>query len=129
MIHTNTLFKTCVLSGVLFLTMGYTLADMCIPSLPTVTTTPPATTVIGSTFSMDMSFALPSAGNDIGYGPYIDLIIPVGTDGDDGITFLNATYLGVAVTPIIIVATQDVAYPHPFARMSDNTPVMINLLS
>ena len=60
-------------------------------------------------FSQTFEFSNTSADNTVGFGPYIELIVPkVGTDGvatmhadDDGITFNNATYLGSAVNAVV----------------------------
>ncbi len=54
---------------------------------------------IGENFNLVANFS--NIGNQVGYGPFIDLIFPVtGTDGDDGINFNNSTYLGQNVTSV-----------------------------
>ena len=67
----------------------------------------------------------------MGYGPYIDLILPAtGADGagaatDDGITFLNATYLGAAVTAQTFTFPVGGTLPHPYARNASNQPITV----
>ncbi len=66
-----------------------------------------------------------------GYGPYIDLILPAtGADGagaatDDGITFLNATYLGVPVTAQTFTFPWAARFRHPYARNASNQPITV----
>ncbi|MEM8535736.1 MAG: hypothetical protein AAGF95_33225, partial [Chloroflexota bacterium] len=68
----------------------------------------PAEHFIGEPLNFTVSFdnADPDTA-DVGYGPYIDLILPAaGVDGsggavDDGITFIDANYLGAPLTPVI----------------------------
>jgi len=60
----------------------------------------PATTFIGNNVSFTVTFDNTSP-TDVGYGPFIDLTFPVtGMDGDDGLTFTSATYLGASVTSV-----------------------------
>ena len=67
----------------------------------------------------------------VGYGPYIDLILPAtGADGagaavDDGITFLNATYLGVPVVAQTFTFPVGGTLPHPYARNASNQPITV----
>jgi fimbrial isopeptide formation D2 family protein len=67
----------------------------------------------------------------VGYGPYIDLILPAtGADGagaavDDGITFLSATYLGAAVTAQTFTFPVGGTLPHPYARNASNQPITV----
>ncbi|TWT50242.1 Serine-aspartate repeat-containing protein D precursor [Rubripirellula amarantea] len=51
---------------------------------------------IGEDFTFIVEYQ--NTGLDVGYGPFIDLLMPTsGEDGDDGITFNGATYLGTSV--------------------------------
>jgi uncharacterized repeat protein (TIGR01451 family) len=55
----------------------------------------PANPFLGETFTITLTFE--NVGDAVGYGPYIDLYLPVtGVDGDDGIDLVasNITYLG-----------------------------------
>jgi large repetitive protein len=55
----------------------------------------------------------------VGYGPYIDLILPAtGADGagaaaDDGLTFVSATYLGAPVNAQTFTFPVGGTLPHP----------------
>lgn len=66
---------------------------------PTLILGVPATTMIGSAFSFTATFDNTGAPpNEVGYGPFIDLVFPAtGMDGDDGVTFVGASYLGAAI--------------------------------
>lgn len=87
-----------------------------------VTLNVPAQVAIGANFSFTATFdntAANAAGNT-GYGPFIDLYFPVtGSDGDDGINFASATYLGQPVT-----ATQ-LTFPGPGPTGCVNHPYAI----
>ena len=76
---------------------------------PTATITSPSTVDLGGQFQATISFDNTHA-SDVGFGPYVDLILPSGIDGDDtpldqsdddGVTFNSATFLGIP-----LVATQ-----------------------
>lgn len=68
--------------------------------VPSVTISPATVTgLLGAPVTVTISFDNTSAlGSDIGFAPYIDLRLDAaGADGDDGITFGSATYLGTDV--------------------------------
>jgi uncharacterized repeat protein (TIGR01451 family)/fimbrial isopeptide formation D2 family protein len=56
-----------------------------------------------------------------GYGPYIDLILPAGADGDDGVTFLSASYLGAPVAPEAAFTCSG-SFQHPFTGLLTACP-------
>ncbi len=90
-------------------------------AVPQVTLSAPAQTLIGQPFTFSATFDNTSL-TQTGYGPFIDLMFPAtGVDGDDGITFLNATYLGAALTTTSIVLDADGCVPHPYARLTDGS--------
>ncbi len=70
---------------------------------PSVSLSVPASIQIGQAFSFTVTFDNTDT-VDVGYGPFIDLVLPAtGADGfgaeiDDGITFLSASYLGSAIS-------------------------------
>ena len=86
---------------------------------------------IGEDFSFLVTFN--NGGDTTGYGPYIDLLFPsTGIDGDDGITFLNAAYLGTSVETVDQTVTDTAplgdnlgCVDHPYALDASNTPVRI----
>ena len=70
--------------------------------------------LIGSDVSFDVTFDNASA-SETGYGPYVDLRLPLGADGDDGLTFAGATYLGAPVSAIRLTADGSGCVSHPLA--------------
>ena len=88
---------------------------------PVATLNVPGQAPIGQPFTFTVTFdnAHPT---DTGYGPFVDLVFPAtGMDGDDGISFLNATYLGAALTTTSITFDGDGCVPHPYARLTDGS--------
>ncbi|MCX7789973.1 MAG: isopeptide-forming domain-containing fimbrial protein [Chloroflexaceae bacterium] len=88
---------------------------------PVATLNAPAQALIGQPFTFTVTFdnADPA---DTGYGPFVDLVFrATGVDGDDGITFLNATYLGAALNTVSITFDADGCVPHPYARLTDGS--------
>ncbi len=103
--------------------------------IPSVALDVPAESFIGEDFSFTASFDNLSV-TDVGYGPFIDLIFPVngidgaaGADTPDGIDFVDATYLGTAVTAIPLTfpdsggGTGCVA--HPLAVDAADVPLQV----
>jgi uncharacterized repeat protein (TIGR01451 family)/fimbrial isopeptide formation D2 family protein len=90
--------------------------------IPTASLNVPATGFIGEPFSFSVSFDNTSP-TDPGYGPYVDLELPtIGIDGaglavDDGITFVNATYLGVPVNSTVLTCPV-AAHPYTGAAIA-----------
>jgi uncharacterized repeat protein (TIGR01451 family)/fimbrial isopeptide formation D2 family protein len=84
------------------------------PPAPNVSVSAPASPLIGESVGIDLSFVNGSA-SEAGYGPYIDLQLPLGADGDDGITFTGATYLGAPVTATQLIADGSGCVTHPYA--------------
>ena len=92
--------------------------------------------LIGEQNAFTLRFANASA-IDTGYGPYVDLFLPVtGADGlgdgttpgeeHDGIGFVSASYLGQTLTSHVITLTDDPAgVPHPFAKDASGNPRML----
>ncbi|WP_419721981.1 VCBS domain-containing protein [Pseudomonas nitroreducens] len=87
-----------------------------------------STVRLGDTFTFDVIFSNPST--QVGYAPYIDLFMPAtGRDGNDGATFVSATYLGQVVrfTPVIFDANGNAT--HPFAKDANGNALVINAAS
>ncbi|MEZ6134168.1 MAG: SdrD B-like domain-containing protein [Pirellulaceae bacterium] len=56
---------------------------------------------IGENIEFEVIFD--NTGTEVGYGPFIDLLLPTaGIDGDDGIAFNGATYLGAEVNATLL---------------------------
>mgnify|MGYP000355235603 CR=1 FL=1 len=101
---------------------------------PSVTIDVPDTVELGNTFEATIRFdnsATNAAGN-VGFGPYVDLFLPVtGTDGagaavDDGMDFINATYLGVPLVATEITFDASGNATHPYATDTSGNPIVVN---
>ncbi|MEM6465437.1 MAG: LEPR-XLL domain-containing protein, partial [Pseudomonadota bacterium] len=94
---------------------------------PTVTIADPGTVNIGQDdVPLVLTFSNPDAEGDPGFDPYVDLILPTtGTDGDDGITFDRATFLGTTLTPISIVFDGAGQAAHPLAVDTNGDPIIV----
>ncbi|TLX79454.1 DUF4347 domain-containing protein [Pseudomonas nicosulfuronedens] len=83
---------------------------------------------LGDTFTFDVIFSNPST--QVGYAPYIDLFMPVtGRDGNDGATFVSATYLGQAVKSTVLTFDASGNATHPFAKDANGNALVINAAS
>ncbi len=80
--------------------------------------------LIGQSVGFDVSF-VNSDPNAAGYGPYIDLRLPLGADGDDGLTFTSATYLGASVTSVSRTADAGGCVTHPYAVLVSGAPLQV----
>lgn len=96
---------------------------------------------LGESFSFTVTFDNTSGNpSDVGYGPILDLILPVngadgnaGTDTPDGINFSGATYLGVPLTSTLLpFPDADGPGPgttgcvdHPFYRNTSGTYLQV----
>lgn len=94
--------------------------------IPTVTLDLPAENFIGEDFSFTVTFDNTSSA-DVGYGPFIDVVFPVtGADGDDGIDFVSATYLGLPVTTVqLTFPAPGGCVDHPYAVDNTGSPVQV----
>lgn len=91
----------------------------------------PTTALIGEQTSFTVQFDNSSA-TDTGFGPYVDLYLPAtGADGagaavDDGVTFVNATYLGQPVTATVLTLTA-AGVQHPYSKDASGNPLVITI--
>jgi uncharacterized repeat protein (TIGR01451 family)/fimbrial isopeptide formation D2 family protein len=101
--------------------------------VPTVTVSGlEATSLLGApvTFTLAFDNTAPGA-TDTGYGPFIDLILPVtGADGagagvDDGLSFVSATYLGQPVTATAFTFDASGHAAHPYAVDTSGAPITV----
>jgi hypothetical protein len=93
------------------------------PPTPEASLSVPASSFIGTDVGFSVSFDNADV-DAVGYGPYVDLWLPVtGVDGaggatDDGLTFASATYLGSDVTSIPITLTNcGGSQTHPYTGL------------
>ncbi|HEY9075989.1 MAG TPA: sortase [Anaerolineaceae bacterium] len=84
-----------------------------------------AESMLGESITFDVQFW--NGGSTPGYGPFVDLIFQVsGADGDDGLTFNSATFLGSSLTPVIQTFSAPTGcVQHPYAVDSTNTPLQV----
>ncbi|EJN33917.1 VCBS repeat-containing protein [Pseudomonas sp. GM84] len=83
---------------------------------------------LGTQFNFTVSFSNPSTQE--GYAPFIDVFMPAtGRDGDDGASFVSATYLGRAVNSIVITFDASGNATHPLAKDASGNPLVINAAS
>ncbi|WP_052949711.1 VCBS domain-containing protein [Dyella japonica] len=62
-----------------------------------------------------------------GYAPFIDLFFPAtGKDGDDGVSFVSATYLGRPVTAYVITFDASGNAVHPLAKDATGQAVVLH---
>lgn len=110
-------------------------ARTLLAAIPTATlVTTPQSPLIGETATFELGFQNTSP-TDTGYGPYLDLTLPaIDADGDDGITFQSATYLGTPLAATVLTFDASGEVLHPLAkdsmgpRWSFMEPLAINWL-
>ncbi|MCS6879953.1 MAG: isopeptide-forming domain-containing fimbrial protein, partial [Chloroflexaceae bacterium] len=115
------LFATVVMLATVIVGLAASPRPVFAVGQPVAALNAPAQALIGQPFDFTVTFdnADPA---DTGYGPFVDLVFPAtGVDGDDGITFLNATYLGAGLNTASITFDADGCVPHPYARLTDGS--------
>lgn len=91
---------------------------------PTVTVDAPAEIPLGG--DVDITLAFENTDTDVGFAPFVDLILPTtGADGDDGISLTNATFLGQAVTTFQVVFDGSGEAVHPLAVDAAGDPIIV----
>jgi large repetitive protein len=102
-------------------------------AVPAAMLTVPSSAFIGDAVNFSVAFDNTSA-TDTGYGPFVDLIMPNnGADGaasspQDGLTFNNATYLGLPVTSMVLTfpaGTAPTCVDHPYAVNNTGAPLQV----
>ena len=93
---------------------------------PAVNVSVPAAPLIGETITINATF---SNTVDTGYGPYMDIFLPLsGADGtsnggsNDGISFLSASYLSAPVTTNVLNCPAGGSVTHPLTGLSVTCP-------
>jgi hypothetical protein len=102
---------------------------------PTVLIEAPAQVELGAqdvtftvTFDNTSRDATPRDPNDgdAGFAPFGNVVLPTtGSDGDDGITFDDATFLGTTITPTEIIFDANGNAEHPLANDENGDPIII----
>ncbi|MEO1788130.1 MAG: isopeptide-forming domain-containing fimbrial protein, partial [Pseudomonadota bacterium] len=94
-------------------------------AVPDVAIDGPGNVDIGA---QDVPFTLTfdNTGTDSGYVPYIDLILPAtGSDGDDGVTFDSASFLGAPIDTTLLTFDGAGQAIHPFAVDGMGNPIVV----
>ncbi|GHD57917.1 hypothetical protein GCM10007350_06940 [Jeongeupia chitinilytica] len=82
-------------------------------------------TLIGDQLTFTLNFTNPSTQE--GYAPYIDLFLPrTGKDGDDGVSFVAASYLGQNIQSYVLTFDASGKATHPLAKDNLGQPVVLN---
>ncbi len=96
---------------------------------PVASLTVPSTTMIGEGFGFTAAFDNTGTGAEVGYGPYVDIFLPIGgvdaTSGsgpNDGVSFASAAYLGVAVNSVLLICSPGATLTHPLTGLPVNCP-------
>ncbi|BBH45644.1 VCBS domain-containing protein [Pseudomonas sp. KU43P] len=83
---------------------------------------------LGTQFNFTVSFRNPSTQE--GYAPFLDVFMPAtGRDGNDGASFVSATYLGQAVNSFVITFDANGNATHPLAKDATGKALVINAAS
>ncbi|WP_106853534.1 VCBS domain-containing protein [Caballeronia novacaledonica] len=81
--------------------------------------------LLGNQFTFDVSFA--NTSTQVGFAPYVDLLMPAtGKDGNDGVSFVSASYLGQAVTSFAITFDANGNAVHPLAKDASGNALVIH---
>ncbi len=126
--HPHPLF---VLAPVIALTLAVSAGAAPVPS---VALDVPAESMLGEQVRFTLTFD--NAGDAPGYGPWIDLVLPLngadgaaGTDTPDGLSFVSATHLGVPLATTVLAFPDDGGglgcVDHPFAVDSAHQPLQV----
>ena len=92
---------------------------------PVASLTAPPQALIGEPVDLSVGFSNASP-TQTGYGPYIDLYLPAaGADGNDGVSFGGATYLGAAVSSTVLTFNASGQATHPFAENSSGNHLVL----
>ncbi|HYP70264.1 MAG TPA: DUF4347 domain-containing protein, partial [Variovorax sp.] len=84
--------------------------------------------LLGDSVSFVVNFT--NTTTQVGFAPYIDLYLPAtGKDGDDGVTFGSASYLGQTLTAITVTFDPAGNATHPLARDANGKPIVITAAS
>src|SRR5690554_1824179 len=100
--------------------LGWTTAQAA--PVPTVTVSD-ASDLLGSTVTLTASFSNTSeTATDVGYGPYLDVLLP---PSPDPISYVGATYLGQPVVARTVPLGPSGEVEHPFAVDDAGQPILV----
>ncbi|MCX7371254.1 MAG: hypothetical protein NTW56_02245, partial [Alphaproteobacteria bacterium] len=90
--------------------------------------------LIGTQVTTTLRFDNTASGTDVGYAPFINLILPTnGADGpgagnspvNDGVTFVSAQYLGADLEVVSREFPTSGVVNHPFAKLPSGAPMTV----
>jgi len=126
------LIVTLVMQGTFFDDFSFspqtvTADNTCVANPTSAISGLPTESMIGEDISFTLSFSNPGAGST-GFGPFLDLVLPAGADGDDGLSFDSASFLGTSVVTTEIAAPGGggtVNHPYEVDAAGDPSPVTL----
>lgn len=81
--------------------------------------------LLGDTFNFTVNFN--NASGQVGYAPFINLFMPsTGKDGDDGVRFISANYLGQNLVTHVVTFDAAGNATHPLAKDASGNPLSIS---
>ncbi|WP_250519060.1 VCBS domain-containing protein [Caballeronia sp. ATUFL_M1_KS5A] len=121
-VTSGTLDKPIALSAYALAHYDHLLAD----ASPSVTLSASGQDVLlGNQFTFNVSFT--NTSTQVGYAPYVDLLMPAtGKDGNDGVSFVSASYLGQAVTSFVVTFDANGNAIHPLAKDASGNALVIH---
>jgi VCBS repeat-containing protein len=114
--------KSIAISGLAMAHFDGLLAD----AAPTATVaTVGSDVLLGDRFTFTVNFS--NTSTQVGYAPFINLAIPAtGKDGDDGVNFISATYLGQNLISHVVTFDANGNATHPLAKDANGNFLIIN---
>lgn len=105
--------------SVLIFLLAISISTVFAIPIPIATLNAPSSQLIGEATTFTVTFD--NGGADIGYGPFVDLVLPsAGMDGADGVTFNDATYLGQVLNSTVLTFPASGCVNHPFVVDTNN---------
>jgi len=106
---------------------------LALAAIPTAIVSGGSGSLIGQEIPLTVTFDNTATNpSDIGYGPFIDIVMPATGDAppapNDGISFKpgSATYNGLALTPTVLTFNAQGKATHPFAKNPDGSAVVVS---
>ncbi len=106
---------------------------LALAAIPMATVTGGSTALIGQEIPLTVTFDnTATLASDIGYGPFVDIVMPATGDApptpNDGISFKpgSATYNGLSLTPTVLTFNAQGKATHPFAKNPDGTALIVS---
>lgn len=119
----TTWIGAAVLAATSTLVMTSSSATQAAPPVPTTTVSASTNApLVGEDVALTVTFDNTDT-TDAGFGPYIDLVFDSGgADGDDGVSFGSAAYLGSPLAPLEVFDCTGASVEHPLTGISTPCP-------